>query len=201
MGSPGRRLVRKNRGVENLSRELLMAGLDHIRGAPGDRGELLAIVRRPVPGERELLSEATLDDGVGLVGDSWLTRGSSSTPDGSAVPGMQVTVMNARVAELVAGGRQRMPLAGDQLYLDLDLSTDNLPMGSLIRLGHAVLEVSAVPHLGCAKFVERFGADAAQFVNSRLGRQLRLRGVNTRVVVAGAIHLGDMATRGAADDV
>jgi MOSC domain-containing protein YiiM len=186
--------------VEHRSHDHLMAGLDHVRHAPSDRGALVAIVRRPAAGERELLNEALLDDAVGLVGDDWLTRGSTSTPDGSASPDRQVTVMNARAAELVAGGPQRMALAGDQLYLDLDLSVENLPAHSLIRLGNAVLEVSNAPHLGCAKFLERFGGDAMQFVNSRLGRQLRLRGVNTRIVVPGAIHLGDIATRVLAAD-
>jgi MOSC domain-containing protein YiiM len=181
--------------VEHLSRDRLMAGLDHVRDAPSDRGKLVAIVRRPVAGERELVSEAILDDEVGLVGDNWLIRGSKSTLDGSASPDRQVTVMNARIAELVAGGTQRMALAGDQLYLDLDLSVDNLPAHSLIRLGDAVLEVSEAPHLGCAKFVERFGAEAMQFVNSRAGRQLRLRGANTRIVVPGTIRVGDIATR------
>lgn len=186
--------------MEHLSRDRLMAGLDHVRDAPRDRGELVAIVRRPLAGERELVSEAMLDDEVGLVGDDWLTRGSKSTPDGSASPDRQVTVMNARVAELVAGGTQRMALAGDQLYLDLDISVENLPAHSLIRLGDAVLEVSDAPHLGCAKFVERFGAEAMQFVNSRLGRQLRLRGANTRIVVPGAIRVGDIASRVLATD-
>src|SRR5450432_2632099 len=185
--------VGDNRGMKHLAPEQLMAGLDHICEAPRDRGELVAIVRRPAAGEREVLSQATLDDAVGLVGDSWLDRGSTSTPDGSAAPEKQVTVMNVRVAEVVAGGRERMPLAGDQLYVDLDLSVANLPAGSLIQLGTAVLEVSAAPHLGCAKFVDRFGAAAMQFVNSRLGRELRLRGVNTCVVVRGAIRVGDVA--------
>jgi MOSC domain-containing protein YiiM len=181
--------------MEHISRDRLVAGLDHVRNAPPDRGELVAIVRRPVAGERELVGEAMLDDEIGLVGDNWLTRGSKSTPDGSASPDRQITVMNARIAELVAGGTQRMALAGDQLYLDLDLSVDNLPAHSLIHLGEAVLEVSDAPHLGCAKFVERFGAEAMQFVNSRLGRQLRLRGANTRIVVPGTIRVGDIATR------
>src|SRR5258708_18306966 len=124
-------------------------------------------------------------DGCGPAGDNWLAGGSTRTPDGSADPQRQVTVMNARVAELVAGGRDRMPLAGDQLYIDLDLSVDNLPAGSLLAVGQAVLQVSGAPHLGCAKFVERFGAEAMRFVNSRVGPQLRLRGLNTRVVQTG----------------
>jgi hypothetical protein len=187
--------VRDNRAVEHLSRERLGAGLGHIGESPRDRGQVLLMVRRPAAGERDVLTEAALDRVEGLVGDNWLARGSRRTPDGSANPLTQVTVMNARVAELVAGGTQRMPLAGDQLYLDLDLSIENLPPGSLLAIGEAVLEVSTEPHTGCAKFVERFGAEAMRFVNSRLGRQLRLRGMNTRVLVPGTIRLGDLAAK------
>jgi MOSC domain-containing protein YiiM len=106
-----------------------------------------------------------------------------------------VTVMNARVAALVAGGMDRVPLAGDQLYVDLDLSVGNLPAGSLLAVGQAVLQVSEVPHLGCAKFIERFGAEAMRFVNSRTGRQLRLRGMNTQVVEPGIVRPGDIAAK------
>ena len=202
-GAAGYRLANpaaagENRGVEHLSREDLQAGLDHIRESPRDRGRLVLVVRRPGVGQRELPGEAVLNQVAGLGGDNWLTRGSTSTPDGSANPRKQVTVMNARVARLVAGGTDRMPLAGDQLYVDLDLSLDNLPAGSLLTVGEAVLEVSEDPHLGCAKFVQRFGAEAMRFVNSRIGRQLRLRGMNTRIVVPGAIRLGDLAVKAGA---
>jgi hypothetical protein len=118
--------------VKHLSRERLLAGLGQIRGSPQDGGGLVLIVRRPAAGERDLPAEAVLDQAAGLDEDNWLTRGSTSTPGGSADPRRQVTVMNARVAELVAGGTGRMPLAGDQLYLDLDLSLGNLPAGSLL---------------------------------------------------------------------
>jgi len=181
--------------VEHLSRERLAAGLDRIRDSPRDGGRLVLVVRRPSVGERDLPTEAVLDQVTGLEGDNWLARGNSSTPDGSADPQRQVTVMNARAAELVADGTARMPLAGDQLYLDLDLSLDNLPAGSLLAVGQAVLQVSDVPHLGCAKFVERFGAEAMRFVNSRVGRQLRLRGMNARVVVPGTVRVGDLAVK------
>ena len=148
-------------------------------------------------GQRDLPGQAVLDLGTGLAGDNWLARGNSRTPDGSADPDKQITVMNARVAELVAGGAGagRMALAGDQLYVDLDLSVGNLPAGSLLAVGQAVLRVSEEPHLGCAKFVERFGAEAMRFVNSRVGRQMRLRGMNTRVVVPGTVRLGDLAAK------
>lgn len=181
--------------MEHLSRERLFAGLDRIRAAPPDGGRVVLIVRRPAVGERELLAEAVLSRETGLGGDNWLPRGSSRTPDGSAHPDKQITVMNARVAELVAGGTERMALCGDQLYVDLDLSADNLPAGSLLAVGQAVLRVSEAPHTGCAKFVARFGAEAMRFVNGRIGRQLRMRGMNTRVVVPGTIRLGDLAAK------
>jgi len=188
----------ENRAVEHLSRERLEAGLDHIRESPLDHGRLVLVVRRPETGQRELPQAAVLDQVTGLDGDNWLTRGSSSTPDGSADPDRQVTVINARLAELVAGGTERMALAGDQLYLDLDISMDNLPPGSLLAVGEAVLRVSEAPHTGCAKFLERFGTEAMRFVNSRTGRGLRLRGMNTRIVVPGTVRLGDPAVKAGA---
>jgi hypothetical protein len=187
--------------MEHLPRERLMAGLGHIRDSPQDGGRVVLVVSRPAVGQRELPAEAVFDQVAGLSGDNWLARGSKSTADGSADPERQVTVMNARAAELVAGGRERMPLAGDQLYVDLDLSLDNLPAGSLLVVGQAVLRVSEAPHLGCAKFVERFGAEAMRFVNSRFGRQLRLRGMNARVVVPGIVRPGDLATKAAISHV
>jgi len=181
--------------VEHLSRQRLEAELGRIRDSPRDGGRVVLVVCRPAADVRELPGAAMLDRERGLAGDNWLARGSKSTPDGSADPDRQVTVMNARVAKLVAGGMDRMPLAGDQLYVDLDLSIDNLPAGTLLAVGQAILRVSHAPHLGCAKFVERFGADAMRFVNSRTGRQLRLRGMNARVVRPGLVRLGDPAAK------
>jgi len=158
----------------------------------------MLVVRRPEVGQRDLPELAVLDRVSGLDGDNWLTRGSSSTPDGSAHPDKQVTVINARLAELVAGGTERMALAGDQLYVDLDLSVDNLPPGTLLAVGEAVLRVSEAPHTGCAKFIERFGTEAMRFVNSRTGRRLRLRGMNTRIVIPGTIRLGDLVVKACA---
>jgi MOSC domain-containing protein YiiM len=187
--------------VEHLSRERLEAGLDHIRESPPDHGRLVLVVRRPEVGQRDLPQEAVLDQVTGLEGDNWLTRGSTSTPDGSADPDRQITVINARLAELVAGGTERMALAGDQLFVDLDISVDNLPAGSLLAVGEAVLRVSEAPHTGCAKFLERFGTEALRFVGSRTGRRLRLRGMNARIVVPGTIRLGDPAVKAGAQPV
>jgi MOSC domain-containing protein YiiM len=187
--------VREDAAVRHLTAAELTAALDHLRAAPPDAGELKLVVRRPAVEERDVVTDALLDPEHGVVGDNWLARGSRHTPDGAAELERQVTIMNIRAAELVAAGDpDRVPLAGDQLYVDLDISIDNLPAGSLLRIGEAVLEISASPHLGCAKFVERFGAEAMRFVNSRTGRALRLRGLNARVVVAGAVRVGDPVT-------
>jgi hypothetical protein len=177
--------------MKQLALAQLEAGLDEIRRSPREAGTVELIVRRPAVEEREVLVEAQLDPDVGLVGDCWLTRGSSSIPDGSANPEAQLTLMNARVAALVAQSNERMPLAGDQLYVDFDLSASNLPPGTRLELGTAVIEVSAAPHTGCGKFVRRFGVDAMRFVNSSLGRSLNLRGINTRVVRGGVVGRGD----------
>ena len=169
----------------------LEAGLDHVRAAPADQGRVELIVRRPAENEREVLAVAELDRDEGLVGDTWRARGSSRTPDGSAHPDMQLNLMSARVAQLVALEADRWQLAGDQLYVDLDLSEANLPAGARLELGSAVIEITDQPHRGCAKFAARFGRDALRFVNSAAGDELRLRGVNAKVVVAGTVRPGD----------
>ncbi|HEY1456604.1 MAG TPA: MOSC domain-containing protein [Candidatus Dormibacteraeota bacterium] len=169
----------------------LEQALDHIRNAPRDAGTVELIVCRPEVDVRQVLTEASLDLTEGLIGDSWRSRGSSRTPDGGPNPQAQITVMNARVAEAVAGGLDRWPLAGDQLYVDFDISRSNLPTGSRIQIGSAVIEFSETPHTGCAKFSARFGVDALKFVNTPLGRELRLRGANCMVVVPGVVRQGD----------
>lgn len=154
------------------------------------------LVRRPAVDERETPPELLLDVTEGVVGDNWRLRGSSSTPDHSADPDAQVTMMNARVVDLLArGDGDRWKLAGDQIYVDFDLSVSNLPAGTRVRLGSAVLEISSKPHTGCVKFVGRFGTEAMRFVNSPPGRALRMRGVNCRVVAGGSVRLGDSITK------
>ena len=186
----GRRIGSMLKDVELTRFE---ASLDQIRQAPVDAGTVELIVARPDVDQRVVLTEARLDLASGLEGDTWRARGSSRTADGSANPDAQLTLMNSRVAAAVAAGdRERWPLAGDQLFVDLDISVANLPPGSRVQIGSAVIEFSEAPHTGCAKFVPRYGVEAQKFVNSSVGRELRLRGANCRVVVAGSVRQGDV---------
>lgn len=173
----------------------LEAGVEHVRAAPGDDGLLELIVRRPAVDAREVVTEAELDAASGLVGDTWATRGSRHTEDGAAEPDRQLTIMSARAAGVLAGDVARWPLAGDQLFVDLDLSDANLPAGTCLAIGTAVIEITAAPHNGCAKFGERYGVDATRWVNSPAGRELHLRGINARVVSPGTIRTGDRITK------
>jgi MOSC domain-containing protein YiiM len=182
--------------VAQRTTDELEAALDRLRGSPSDRGVVELIVRRPAVDERELLDKAELNAEVGVVGDSWRDRGSRHTPDGSAEENRQLTIMNARAIALFAGDdRARWGDAGDQLFIDLNLSDENLPAGTRLQLGSAVVEVTPEPHNGCAKFAERFGIDAARFVNSAAGKALHLRGINARVVQAGTVRAGDLARK------
>ncbi len=181
--------------MEHRTTEQLVAGLDEIRRSPTDLGRLELIVRRPAVDEREVLEQGELDLTFGLVGDSWSARRSRETADGSPHPERQLNVMNARAATLITGSAERWPLAGDQLFVDLHLGVDELPPGTRLRLGDAVIEVTEPPHLGCAKFTERFGLDAMRFVNSPEGKALNLRGICAKVVVPGTIRRGDAIAR------
>ncbi|HET8664150.1 MAG TPA: hypothetical protein VFM08_07540 [Nocardioides sp.] len=174
----------------------LEASLDHLRAAPPELGSLEMIVRRPAQGEREILAEGVLDEADGLIGDNWLGRATSrAIAEGRHLDGM-ITVMSYRMVGLLGDTPEARAMAGDQLYVDLDLSHDNLPAGTRLAIGgDAVLEVSAKPHAGCKKFLTRFGEDAVAFVNSEVGSHLRLRGLNARVVSGGAIARGDVVRR------
>jgi hypothetical protein len=180
----------------HLDTESLAAGLDDIRSAPRDLGTLELIVRRPFVDGREVLDEGELSTSEGLVGDTWNVRGSGRTEDGRAHPDMQLNVINARLSRLVGGDDDDVrALAGDQLHVDLDLSAENLPAGTRLAIGDAVIEVTEQPHTGCAKFAARFGKEALRFVNVGPGKQLRLRGLNAKVVVPGTIRRGDTITK------
>jgi hypothetical protein len=180
---------------DHIDAAALTAALDALRSAPADRGTVELIVRRPTTGEREILTEGVLDPAVGLVGDNWAERGSRHTPDGAAHPLMQLNVTSARVSALLAADDDTRALAGDQFHVDLDLGVANLPAGTRLAIGDAVIEVTERPHNGCAKYRARFGEDALRFVNSPAGKELRLRGLNARVVTGGTVRTGDPIVR------
>jgi hypothetical protein len=173
----------------------LEQGLDDILRSPMDVGVLGLIVRRPEVDARESVSSGRLDVEQGLVGDNWLVKGNRHMPDGAADPERQLTIMNSRVVALVAQGPARRELAGDQLYLDMNLGGDNLPAGTRLSIGDAIIEVTEPPHTGCRKFAERFGRDATVFVNSGTGKKLNFRGINAKVIQSGDIRVGDIARK------
>jgi hypothetical protein len=165
--------------------------LADVEASPKAVGRLEAIVVRPTRETRLAVDEAEIDLQRGVVGDNWLERGSSSTPDGSARIDSQVTLINTRVLAAIEPDPARWPLAGDQLYVDLDLSQENLPAGARLAIGDAILEVSPAPHTGCAKFSARFGSDALRWTNTPRGRELRMRGMNAMVERGGTVRAGD----------
>jgi hypothetical protein len=184
-------IAQRHLGVDELE-----AGLDTIRQSPRDAGTVELIVRRPAVDARELLEAVELSTVEGVVGDTWNVRPSGRTADGSPHPDMQLNIINARLSQLVGGHDPAVrALSGDQLHVDLDLSPDNLPPGTRLAIGEAVIEITDQPHTGCAKFAARFGKQALRFVNVGVGRQLRLRGINAKVVASGRIQRGDTITK------
>jgi hypothetical protein len=181
----------------HLTADVLETGLDHIRRSPTDHGTLELIVSRPAVDVRDILQAGQLDLVAGLIGDTWAVRRTTSTPDGSPNPDGQLTLMNARAIAIVSGASdpQEWARAGDQLYVDFDLSEAGLAAGTRLGIGEAVIEITSKPHRGCAKFAARFGADALRFVNTGPGRVLNLRGRNARVIRPGTVRRGDLVRR------
>lgn len=180
---------------EARSFEVLSESLDHIRQSPGVEGTVALVVRRPQVDAREVIAEGDLSVSEGLAGDSWRLRPSSRTPDRSPHPDMQLNIMNARAIAAIAGPMSRWPLAGDQLFVELDLSQANVPPGTRLAMGEAIVEITAQPHTGCNKFAARLGLDALKWVNSPEGRTLGLRGVNAKVIQPGRVRLGDVVRK------
>ena len=174
--------------MTNLFSTDLDEGLEHVRRSPTDVGTLDMIVLRPSPGTREVVEVGELDVELGLVGDSWATRDRVD-------PEAQLNIMNARMAALLAPDEHGRALAGDQLYLDIDFTLENLPAGTRLQVGDAVIEITAKPHTGCKKFAARFGPEMTRFVNTGEGKRLRLRGVCAKVVVGGTVRRGDTVTK------
>jgi len=173
------------------NKEDLEVGLEIVKKSPKDRGEIKLIVRRPNVDEREILHQAILDPEQGLVGDNWKSR----SANGKVHLERQLTLMNSRVISLLVSVKEDWALAGDQLYVDMDLSESNLPAGTQVNVGTAIIEITSLPHSGCKKFAERFGANSLQFVNSPSNKEFRLRGVNAKVIQAGEVRNGDVVKK------
>ncbi len=173
--------------MKYLTTAELEANLSKITDSPKDEGVLEMIVRRPKRKEREMLETGELDVKKGLVGDLWRVKNGNFNT--------QLTLMNSCLVALLAQSKDRWELAGDQLYVDLDLTDENLPHGTRLEVGEAIIEVTPTPHNGCRKFVERFGMDAMKFVNSPVGKQFHLRGIYAKVVQSGTIRQGDIVKK------
>jgi MOSC domain-containing protein YiiM len=181
--------------VKHLNMNELEEGINYIVQTPDDKGPVRMIVSRPETGIRKILNSASLDTIKGLIGDNWKDRGSSGTPKKSANPETQITIMNSRVIDLIAHSSDRWKLAGDQLFIEMDISRNNIPPGSQLKIGSAVIEVSEKPHTGCQKFSERFGLHALIFVSTPLGLELCFRGINARVLKSGIVTVGDIVNK------
>ena len=176
------------------NKQELENGIAEIQGSPSHRGTVDLIVRRPIKGEREVIDTAEIDLKQGLVGDIWLKNSLNKYPDRPINFDSQLTLMNSRTVALIAKTKDRWPLAGDQFYVDFDLSEANLPPGTMLNIGTAQIQVTAEPHLGCKKFLERYGKDALILVNSKQGRLLNLRGITAKVIMSGVVKVGDQVS-------
>ncbi len=181
--------------ITHLNTKQLESGLYLIKQSPIDNSLLEMIVIRPDVDERKIIQEGYLDVEKGLIGDNWITRGSSKTLDGGSHPDMQLNIMNSRCIAHIAKSKERWQLAGDQLFIDLNLSDENLPTGTQLNIGEAIIEITAIPHNGCKKFTQRFGLDAVKFVNSVIGKKMHLRGVNAKIIRSGTIKTGDLVKK------
>ena len=175
----------------HLNREELQAGLPHILASPDDDGVLEAIVVRPVSEERREVTQCRLTLAGGVESDHWANGCWKSTESGDPHPDVQICIMNARCIGLIAQERENWAPAGDNLFIDMNLTPDNMPPGQRIAVGSVILEITDTPHKGCAKFIRRYGRDACVFVNTGDGDRYKLRGIYARVVQDGTVRTGD----------
>jgi len=181
--------------ARHLTESEIMAGLEEVKKSPQDHGSLDAIVIRPASDDRISLEQCRLSLEGGTEGDAWANGCWLTLPDGRPHPDVQICIMNSRMIDLVAGDKDRWELAGDNLFVDLDLSRKNLRAGQLLSIGECVIEITEQSHNGCSKFSQRFGPSALKVVNSPIGKELRLRGIYAKVVKAGDVRVGNEITK------
>jgi len=177
--------------ARHLTRAELLAGLPEILAAPKDDGRVDGIVVRPASEQREEVESIGISLAGGFEGDHWVRGCWMSTEDGRPHPDVQICIMSSRCIALIAEDRDNWAPAGDNLFVDMDLTPSNLPPGTQLSVGTAVIEITDTPHKGCAKFIERYGRDACVFVNMGDGDKYKLRGIYARVVKDGQLSLGD----------
>ncbi len=175
--------------------EELKAGLPDIVASPADNGSLAAIVVRPDYGMRLDVQSRKISLAGGVEGDRWATACWRTLPDGSSNPDVQVCIMNSRCISLIAGEREAWPMAGDNLFIDMDLSPGNIAPGQKLAVGETIIEITDIPHTGCQKFIDRYGRHACVFVNTGEGKKLKLRGIYAQVVKDGTVNVGDRVTK------
>lgn len=181
--------------VRHLTTQEIEAGLPDVHASPKDHGELVAIFTRPAVGERRELQATEITAECGIPDDHWSKGCWKSLENGAPDPDVQISLMSSRFINLIASSRENWGLSGNNIFVDLDLTPENLPIGQKLKVGAAELVITAVPYTGCAKFIERYGRDACVYVNRGLGRDMRLRGVYGRVVKDGYIKVGDKVTK------
>ncbi|MEM6942438.1 MAG: MOSC domain-containing protein [Pseudomonadota bacterium] len=177
--------------LHHRTRAELEAALPLILAAPKDGGRLDMIVSRPAPGERTLPQRARLTAEGGVEGDHWAKGCWLSLDDGTPHPDVQICLMMSRMIRAIAGEEAHWPPAGDNLFIDMDLTPANTPPGTRLALGSVEMVVTPEPHNGCEAFIERFGREACVFVNTGPGKTHRLRGIYCRVTKDGDISVGD----------
>ena len=173
------------------SRGELEAAIPDILAAPKLAGAVEMIVVRPAAGLRETPGRVGVSLEGGVAGDHWAKGCWRTTDAGEPHPDVQICMMSARTIRAIAGEPEHWPAAGDNLFLDMDLSPANMPPGTRFAIGTAGFVVTAEPHDGCQSFIDRYGRDACLFVNTGRGRALRLRGIYARVTRDGEIAVGD----------
>jgi len=174
------------------TKEDLMAALPHVLAAPRDTGPVSMLCLRPAIGQRTFPDRITMTRNQGIPGERWLTTPWLRLPDGAPEPAIQVSILPVRVMNLVWRDRTATPHPGDPIVADLDMSEANLPEGTLLQAGSAVLRVSSVWNDACVKWKVRYGVAAKDWIVAPGHKELRLRGVLCSVETDGEFCLGDV---------